>query len=205
MIALVLALAAAAAAAEPPAPPAVSASAVPHGLISQDDYPLEAIRRGEQGTVAVRLDVTPAGRVGACTVTASSGSALLDAATCRLLSARARFSPARDGAGNPVADTATTKITWRLQAAASSPALDEATRTWVTCLMSRAIAAARSRAPEQAVVEQVFAACPAEEAAVLARAAEVPGAGFASPEEARGGVRPLVLERIAVLRAAAGH
>jgi protein TonB len=50
-----------------------------------------------------------------CSVTSSSGSSALDAATCRLLTSRARFTPARDSSGNPTTDTVSARIVWRIQ------------------------------------------------------------------------------------------
>jgi protein TonB len=47
-------------------------------------------------------------------VTGSSGSSALDQATCRLLSRRARYTPAKDSSGNPVADTDAGSIRWVL-------------------------------------------------------------------------------------------
>ena len=82
--------------------------------VSDADYPTDAIRREEQGTTRFRLAVGPDGRVSSCTVTASSGSAALDLATCRLMKSRARFAPARDSGGNAVADAVTSTIVWRL-------------------------------------------------------------------------------------------
>jgi TonB family protein len=63
------------------------------------DYPPEAARRGEGGTSRVLLSVGSDGRVAGCRLDRSSGSAALDAATCRLTRARLRFHPARDSAG----------------------------------------------------------------------------------------------------------
>ncbi|HEX8307891.1 MAG TPA: energy transducer TonB [Allosphingosinicella sp.] len=83
-------------------------------LFSSDDYPASAIRAGEQGAVGFRLDVGKDGRVAACTVTASSGSTALDSNTCRLLSARARFSPALDRKGRATTDAVNGRIVWRL-------------------------------------------------------------------------------------------
>jgi len=68
-----------------------------------DDYPMRAVREEAQGVVSFRLTVLPTGRVGTCTITASSGSAVLDAATCRILTSRLRYTPARPG--GPIAGT----------------------------------------------------------------------------------------------------
>ena len=83
-------------------------------LFSERDYPRSARKAREDGTVAFRLDVSGSGRVKQCSVTASSGSAALNSATCRLLRARARFEPARDERGRTRPDTIIGKISWRL-------------------------------------------------------------------------------------------
>ena len=104
----------------PPAPPRVvqpvAARADVRGLFSQDDYPPSAMRNEEQGTVRARLSIDASGRVTNCSVTQSSGSSALDSTTCRILQRRARFTPARDNQGQPIADTYTTPpIRWQLQ------------------------------------------------------------------------------------------
>ena len=81
-------------------------------LISEDDYPAAALRTHAQGTVRASLRVSRQGRVTACTITASSGSSVLDAATCRILTARAGFTPARDSRGRTVTDTAAAGVRW---------------------------------------------------------------------------------------------
>lgn len=93
-------------------PPLSPASVAQH--FTRDDYPAEALRRREQGTVWFRVDVGANGRVAACTITRSSGSADLDAATCRIVQRRARFAPARDAAGNALPDSISTHMKWRL-------------------------------------------------------------------------------------------
>ncbi len=104
----------------PPAPPRVVQTAKAKGdlrtLFSLDDYPSAAQRNEEEGTVRVRLTVGANGRVSDCSVTQSSGSSSLDAATCRIIRSRGRFTPAVDAAGNPTTDTVNSPpITWRLQ------------------------------------------------------------------------------------------
>jgi protein TonB len=107
----------------PPAPPApppprVSQAAKAKGnlpsLFSTDDYPPSALRNEEQGTTAVRLTVGTDGRVAACAVTSSSGSTALDNATCNILKRRARYSPAKDQAGNPISDSYSQTVRWVL-------------------------------------------------------------------------------------------
>jgi protein TonB len=102
----------------PPPPPRVSQAARARGnlvaLFSTDDYPQSAIRNEEQGTTAVKLTIGPDGRVSDCAITASSGSSSLDNATCNILRRRARFTPAKDQAGNPISDSYSQRIRWEL-------------------------------------------------------------------------------------------
>jgi protein TonB len=81
---------------------------------STDDYPLEALRRNQQGTTAFILSIDRRGRVERCTIATSSGSPSLDEATCSILKRRARFDPARDDDGRRVADTTSGRIKWVL-------------------------------------------------------------------------------------------
>lgn len=81
---------------------------------STDDYPPAALHAGEEGTVQFRLTISPEGRASDCAVVGSSGSAILDEATCRILRERARYSPARDAEGRPVTGTDHGSVTWRL-------------------------------------------------------------------------------------------
>ena|SRR5205085_1859641 len=103
-----------------PAPAASAPAPVQHGtdwpfdLLSDDDYPAAALRNSEQGKVRYRLEIGADGRVSNCTITSSSGSSILDSATCRIVRSRARFVPATDERGNPVPDRREGEITWRL-------------------------------------------------------------------------------------------
>ncbi|MBB3692797.1 energy transducer TonB [Sphingomonas sp. BK580] len=103
----------------PPPPPLSKASSVrARGdrtrWISTEDYPPSSIRAGEQGVVAIALQVDAAGKVTGCSVTASSGHDALDQATCRLYQRRGRFTAALDEAGTPVAATFTDRVHWVL-------------------------------------------------------------------------------------------
>ncbi len=106
--------------APPPAPPPpvrvepARARSNLASYFSDADYPAGAQRNEEQGTTSVRLSIGTDGRVTDCSVTGSSGSSTLDAATCNILRRRARFTPARDSSGNPTTDTTTTRIRWVL-------------------------------------------------------------------------------------------
>lgn len=80
----------------------------------QENYPSRALREEVEGTVGVRVTVTPDGRATGCSVTASSGSSVLDEAACRGMERYARFNPALDAAGNPTTGAYSTRITYRL-------------------------------------------------------------------------------------------
>lgn len=75
-------------------------------------YPERARRRGEQGRVLLRVDVTPDGVPSAVTVAQSSGYSSLDAAA-REAVRQWRFVPATRG-GRPVAAVALLPILFRL-------------------------------------------------------------------------------------------
>ena len=94
---------------------------LPYRLLSSDDYPAAALRNEEEGSADFRLAVGKDGRVAGCTITGSSGSSSLDAATCRLMKARATFDPARDRRGRPVAGQFSGRITWRIDEPEPAP------------------------------------------------------------------------------------
>jgi periplasmic protein TonB len=109
---------------EPLAPkPSPSASFIPRAArpltapgrwVSDADYPTSALRRGERGVTGFQVTVGPDGRVRDCTVTRSSGSAELDAATCAKVTQRARFDPASDERGMVVAGRYSNAIRWQI-------------------------------------------------------------------------------------------
>lgn len=78
------------------------------GGIRGSDYP-QAV-----GTVGLRFVVTPKGRVRDCRVTRSSGNRDLDSTTCRLIERRFRYRPARDWAGNPIAQVVRGEHVWEV-------------------------------------------------------------------------------------------
>ena len=83
-------------------------------LISPMDYPPTAVAAREQGKVAMSLSINEVGRTADCRITASSGSALLDRASCSIIARRARFHPAVDADGKPVAGRYEHQIDWVL-------------------------------------------------------------------------------------------
>ncbi|WP_294120102.1 energy transducer TonB [Sphingomonas sp.] len=82
------------------------------GGLENGDYPREALRNRLQGRVSVRFTVLVSGRIANCRITASSGSPLLDATTCRILTERLRFSPATNNAGAPIQSELGSDYTW---------------------------------------------------------------------------------------------
>jgi protein TonB len=110
--------------ARPAAPPSGAAAPSPAasieiparpimGAIPPPAYPQAARRRGEQGRVLVRVQVSPDGSPAAVSVAASSGSASLDDAALAAVRA-ARFTPATRN-GTPVAGAAEVPIVFRLE------------------------------------------------------------------------------------------
>lgn len=161
-------LLAAPAAADPPIR-AQSVQPLP-SLFSARDYPAEAVRNREEGSVGFRIEVGADGRPSGCSIAASSGSALLDATTCRLLMERARFRPARDSRGKPTSDSFNGRIIWRMPPV--QPRLETAQRLWNTCVQGEAskLAPGGLAAPE--VVRRSFPPCAALEAIVAQEAEE---------------------------------
>jgi protein TonB len=82
------------------------------GGLQNSDYPRAALRNKLQGRVSVRFTVHTSGRISNCRITSSSGSPILDATTCQLLTDRLRFLPARDGAGRPIDSDLGSDYTW---------------------------------------------------------------------------------------------
>ena len=85
------------------------------GRLTFSDLPNALRELGTGGTVAVRYDVNASGGVSGCIVTASSGNAELDRATCQLIQQRFRFKPARDGNDRPVAATIEERHIWEIE------------------------------------------------------------------------------------------
>ena len=80
----------------------------------QEDYPRRAAQEEIEGTVGVRVTVTPEGRATGCSVTGSSGSDILDTAACKAVERYARFEPALNDAGEPISASWSTRITYKL-------------------------------------------------------------------------------------------
>lgn len=108
----------------PPTPPAPRAPSQARGVRTknerswsqriQEDYPRRAAQEEIEGTVGVRCTVTPDGRATGCSVTASSGSNILDDAATKAVERYARFDPALNDDGQPISASWSTRVTYRL-------------------------------------------------------------------------------------------
>jgi len=86
----------------------------PGNWVTVNDYRTTWINKEMAGTARFRLEVGANGRVESCTITASSGHADLDKATCALIAQRARFEPATDETGAKVTGSYSNSVRWEL-------------------------------------------------------------------------------------------
>jgi TonB family protein len=81
-------------------------------LLSDGEKQAVVERVGAQGTVGIRVTVDTTGRVSDCSIAHSSGFKTLDAETCEVVQHKARFAPAKDEQGRPVAGVLYGEIAW---------------------------------------------------------------------------------------------
>lgn len=93
-----------------PAKPVTS----PGSWVTSDDYPAAALRDEREGTAGFRLIIGTDGLPTRCEIVASSGHADLDAKTCEIVMARARFTPVHDATGNAVGGTYASRVRWQI-------------------------------------------------------------------------------------------
>lgn len=86
----------------------------PGDWVRPEDYPPIALRLDMAGVTEFAISIDAAGAPAACEITHSSGFDVLDRATCRALMARARFRPARNSKGEPVASIWRSRSRWTL-------------------------------------------------------------------------------------------
>lgn len=86
----------------------------PGNWITTSDYPAEARNAGHLGLVRFRLTIEADGTVSACAIQAESTPADFSSVTCRAVTARARFLPALNEAGQPVRSYFATAVRWQL-------------------------------------------------------------------------------------------
>lgn len=95
--------------------------ASPLGWVTDEDYPPSAARQKQEGDVGFQLQIDSNGVPAGCSITHSSGFAELDQQACSLLVQRARFSPARDAAGKPLAATYLGRFSWIMRQTGAQP------------------------------------------------------------------------------------
>jgi hypothetical protein len=99
-----------------PPPPSLAAPLKPLSPITDwvkaGDYPAGAMADDRDYAISFELDVAATGRASACRITASSGSAVVDRTTCDAAKRRARFTLARNAAGEAVAGRYGARLAW---------------------------------------------------------------------------------------------
>jgi TonB family protein len=152
----------AAAAAKPQKPEPTRALANLASYVSDSDYPDEAIRKHEQGTVSFLLDVGSDGKPTSCSIVRSSGSSILDTTTCRIMTERPRFQPARDAQGKAVSDQAPGRITWRLpkdEPTGAALRVQTAQQLWSSCVMGEVAKLVAGDLPADQIARRLFPPC----------------------------------------------
>lgn len=97
----------------PETPPKLLSDRARGDLITENDYPIPAVSKGQEGITTMRLQIGSHGRVDRCRVTLSSGSDALDEKACMLLRSRAHFEAARNAKGQKVAAEFSYSHEWR--------------------------------------------------------------------------------------------
>lgn len=140
----------------------------PGQWVTTRDYPADALASRTQGTVNFSLVISPSGNVEACEIVVSSGSTLLDTATCSLVTARARFNPATDPAGHPVAGRYSNRVRWVVPTVRQpepyelvTSAIVETDGTFTTCRIEKASPNALANEPGLARIADQCANRPA--------------------------------------------
>lgn len=80
----------------------VTAANMVGSWVTGDDYPMEALVRGNRALVTVRLDVDAAGAISKCNVLDRTDQEEFAKIVCRAIMKRARLKPALDERGQPV-------------------------------------------------------------------------------------------------------
>lgn len=92
----------------------VAPSNNPATWLTSNDYPSDALSKGQNGLVQFRLDVDEAGKILDCHVLARTRPDAFADLTCRLVERRARLLPALDAAGKPVKGYFITRVWFRV-------------------------------------------------------------------------------------------
>ncbi len=110
---------------------AALANAVPvdngRNWLTDQDYPADARKRGEEGAILFVTLNSPEGRIVRCDIIQSQLSSELNDRTCTLITARAKFRPATDETGAPAYSEWQTRIEWTLPDRRRPPATQTVT------------------------------------------------------------------------------
>jgi TonB family protein len=87
----------------------------PGNWLRSDDYPSAMVRAGGQGLVRFRLTVDEAGNVSSCHIQQRTNPDEFADLSCKLITKRAKFSPALDASGKPVASLYTNMVRWTME------------------------------------------------------------------------------------------
>jgi TonB family protein len=79
---------------------------------TQEDYPAAALAGGQHGSVIMAIDVSEQGTVDDCRILRSTGSELLDRASCDTITRKARYPISYDASGKPKRLGSTFVIHW---------------------------------------------------------------------------------------------
>lgn len=91
----------------------------PVSWFSADDYPVEARRKGIEGSTTFEVDVDAQGKPTACRISRSSGSPILDQKTCEVVLRKGQFKPALVR-GKTVPGRYSRTASWRLEGSAAN-------------------------------------------------------------------------------------
>lgn len=86
----------------------------PGEWITTEDYPVEALQDRAEGVTSILFQIATDGSVSGCVVVGSSGFPLLDATSCAVFSARAKYRPSTDKDGKPIVSSGTQRIRWQV-------------------------------------------------------------------------------------------
>lgn len=84
-------------------------------VFRSEDYPDDLLKRGIQGWVGVVLSVDERGQATDCRAVETSGTPTLDETTCTIMRKRAKFRPALDRQGKPMAALTYWRVNWLIE------------------------------------------------------------------------------------------
>ena len=86
----------------------------PTPWFQNEDYPVRAFERRQEGTTAFEVVVKPDGIPAACRIVTSSGHSTLDQRACAIATNRIRFTPASGPDGQPAYGVYRTQVHWAI-------------------------------------------------------------------------------------------